>query len=153
MRTLGQSACIIALLVVSIGCSKSDPMDDVRQKFRLRQDDLNRLRAMAEEDHLVELFLDHERIAPPTISVKRTEEYRTILKRLGVLGVGRERGDLIFIPAVRYGWLIPNITCGYVSIPKGVDAAREKLSGVRLIPLDGEWYEECYSRGRTDVRR
>jgi len=106
---------------------------------------------MAEEDRLVELFLDEERVAPPTISAKRTAEYRMILKRLGVLGVGRERGDLIFIPAVRYGWVIPDVTCGYVFIPKGADAAREKLSGVRLVPLDGEWYEECYSRGKQSA--
>jgi hypothetical protein len=107
---------------------------------------------MAEEDHLVELFLDKERVAPPTIAVERTAEYRMILKRLGVLGVGRERGDLIFISAVRYGWLIPDVTCGYVFIPKAADLAREKLSGVRLIPLDAQWYEECYSRGKQSAR-
>src|SRR5262249_20385852 len=111
-------------------------MEDVRQKFQVRQDDLNRLRAMAEEDRLVELFLDEERVAPPTISAKRTAEYRMILKRLGVLGVGRERGDLIFIPAVRYGWVIPDVTCGYVFIPKGADAAREKGVWGGFVSLD-----------------
>lgn len=66
---------------------------------------------MAEEDHLIGLFLDEDvRVVPATVSPDRRAEYRMTLKRLGVLGIARERGDLIWIPAIRHGYLVPDVT-------------------------------------------
>jgi|ERR1700687_923778 len=147
MRPLVQlgAACFSVLFASLIGCNRSDQVGELREKFSVRRTDLELLRAMAEEDHLMQLELEPDRrINPTTITPNRAAEYRSILERLGGLWIVRWNEHLISIPMIKRGWPVPFSVCGYLFVPKGTTGVGEKMPG--LIPLDSQWFVECHSR-------
>ncbi len=142
------AACLTVLCTSLTGCNKSDPEREVREKFSMRRTDLERIRTMAEEDHLNELRLEEDsRISPAMLSSNRIAEYRSILKRLGGFWIVRLRKDLISIPVIRRGWPVTISVCGYMFVPKDKVGVGENMRGFTVSPLDTEWFVECHGRG------
>src|SRR5262249_22294510 len=130
------AAIFAAFVTLFMACNMSDPVKEVRDKFSARRADLERLRSMAEEDHLVELHLTEKyRMNPADIRPNRVEDYRSTLKKLNGLWIARVNEDLIWIPTTQRGWPAPFAVCGYLFAPKGA-AGIGTMDHVYLNPLE-----------------